>query len=215
LESTQTEEKFWSRLLGYASQFTVWLIIFASGTAILGIILLGAYAKQKNDPNVFVAGTLMALAATGIAALVGFLFGLPRYSEAGRPAGPRIAEADERDPGLYRGLYAPSNNLEQVSDWLTKLLIGAGLVQLGRVGRWLGGFIDEVGGAFGTGDSQTVLTAKVLAASLLIFYSAFGFLFGYIVTSIWYRKRLETLVTHIRKVDERGASARRKDEEGA
>jgi hypothetical protein len=179
------------------SRTTVWLVILTGGTAIFGLVLLAMYARQKKAVEVFAAGTLMALAATAIASLVGFLFGLPRYSESG-PPGSRIAEADARDPGLY----APSNNLEQVSDWLTKLLIGAGLVQLGHVGRWLGRFIDELAGAFGSGSSEAVLTAKVLAASLLAYYSAFGFLFGYIITNTWYRNRLESLVRRIRGNDE-------------
>jgi hypothetical protein len=196
--STQSTESLWFRLKGRGSRTTVWLVLLTGGSAIFGLVLLAIYARQKKAVEVFAAGTLMALGVTAIASLVGFLFGLPRYSESDRPPGSRIADADAGDPVLYAGLYAPSNNLEQVSDWLTKLLIGAGLVQLGHVGRWLGGFIDELAGAFGSGDSQAVLTAKVLAASLLAYYSAFGFLFGYIITNTWYRNRLESLVGHIR-----------------
>lgn len=95
-------------------------------------------------------------------------------------------------------IYSPSNNLEQVSDWLTKLLIGAGLVQLGHVGRWLGGFINALACGLMSGDSNvTSPAAKIVAGSLVGFYTAFGFLFGYIVTTLWYRRRLEDITQRL------------------
>jgi hypothetical protein len=186
------------------SPFSVWLVVLTFSAALFGYLLLAAYAWQERAIKVFAVGALVALAATAIASVGGFLFGLPRYSSvltipvsdsASRTESSITAAAEAQSAA---GVYTPSNNLEQVSDWLTKLLLGAGLVQLGRVGRWLGGFINGLTGALTSSNTSAVPSAaKVVAGSLLGFYSAFGFLFGYIVTTIWYRRRLEATMRHI------------------
>jgi hypothetical protein len=175
------------------SPISVLLMIVIGAAALFATLLLGMYTWQEKAVKVFAVGTLLALAATAVASVVGFLFGLPRYSESTGPNGSSISAK-----ARAAGLYVPSNNLEQVSDWLTKLLLGAGLVQLGHMGRWLGGFTDGLARAFVSGNAELIPpTAKVLAASLLAFYSALGFLSGYIVTSIWYRRRLQETVRSV------------------
>ncbi len=192
------------RMPSDTSPITLQLVVLTFAAALLGYLLLLIYAWQERAVGVFAVGALVALAATAIASVGGFLFGLPRYSpvlavpvsdSAGPAESSMTAVAGAQGAA---GVYTPSSNLEQVSDWLTKLLLGAGLVQLGRVGRWLGGFIDRLAGAFTSGDTAAVpSTAKAIAGSLLAFYSAFGFLFGYIVTTIWYRRRLEATIRHL------------------
>lgn len=62
---------------------------------------------------------LYLLAATAVAAIIGLIFGLPRTLSGFQPS------PTER----YKG----NSNLEEISDWLTKLLVGVGLVQLAAV----------------------------------------------------------------------------------
>src|SRR5271166_176498 len=62
---------------------------------------------------------LYMIATAVIAVILGLVFGVPRARSE------FIAGATER--------YAANSNLEQISDWLTKLLVGAGLVQLTSV----------------------------------------------------------------------------------
>jgi hypothetical protein len=160
--------------------------------------VLATYAFQQRSVEVFAVGFLVALGTSAAAAVGGFLFGLPRYnavlavpvSGASTAAESSMSAADEAR--ATAGIYTPSNNLEQVSDWLTKLLLGAGLVQLGRIGRWFSKFIDGLAAAFvGQTGQATLATARTIAGSLIVFYAAFGFLFGYIITTLWYRQRLE------------------------
>jgi hypothetical protein len=63
------------------------------------------------------------------------------------------------EPVAFRG----NTNLEQISDWLTKILVGVGLTQLGRVG----GALDAIGVSVGPllGDSAAASTFAALAAS--------------------------------------------------
>jgi hypothetical protein len=89
----------------------------------------------------------------------------------------------------------PSTNLAEISDWLTKLLLGAGLVELTRLGHPLASLIDAVArGLQGIPPGGTVTgTPVITAASILIMYVVLGFLDGYVVTTLWYGKYLQRL----------------------
>ncbi|SCE76315.1 hypothetical protein [Micromonospora mirobrigensis] len=157
------------------------LMLLVAGIFAGGVLLLAGYAWQQRSATVFAVGTLVALAASAVGVLAGFLFGLPRYVPAAGAA--TVAE-------LRAGTYTPGNNLEQVADWLTKLLLGAGLTQLGRFGGWFGAFTAALGGALvGPGGSDPS-GARVLAGSVIVLYPALGFLFGYVLTTLWYLRNL-------------------------
>ena len=59
------------------------------------------------------------VAAVMVASVLGLIFGVPRARE------------DSGAPTTER--FLANSNLEQISDWLTKVLVGAGLVQLGAL----------------------------------------------------------------------------------
>lgn len=90
------------------------------------------------------------------------------------------------------GEFTPSTNLSEVSDWLTKLLLGAGLVQLTQLGEPLGNLIGTIASGMeqvptGTQPSRSAL---VVAGAILVAYFVLGFLCGYVVTTLWYGRRL-------------------------
>ncbi len=87
--------------------------------------------------------------------------------------------------------FTQSSNLAEVSDWLTKLLLGAGLVELTHLGAPLGGLVTAVArGMEDSGAGQPSDTALVISGSLLVLYFVVGFLSGYVVTTLWYERRL-------------------------
>lgn len=87
--------------------------------------------------------------------------------------------------------FSPSTNLAEVSDWLTKLLLGAGLVGLTQLGGPLGTLVNTVAGGLETSTSQGPSTgAQVVAASTMILFWVVGFLAGYVVTTLWYGRRI-------------------------
>ena len=120
---------------------------------------------------------------------MGFIFGLPRYSNTPVVTVPSGASEDETTAAAKTavnatsGLLTPSNNLEQVADWLTKLLIGAGLVQLGAIGTWVSSFINDLAVAFSVSDGPPSEAAKIVAGSILGFSVSIGFVFGYLLTT--------------------------------
>jgi len=108
-------------------------------------------------------------------------------SQTNGPAA-RAIQADDSSPRLL-----PSTNLAEISDWLTKLLLGAGLVSLTHLGKPLGDLIDDVARGMGgaTPSGGVTESAVVIAGAILITYVALGFLGGYLTTTLWYGKRLQ------------------------
>jgi hypothetical protein len=88
--------------------------------------------------------------------------------------------------------FSPSTNLAEISDWLTKLLLGAGLVELTRLGRPVAGLVDSVARGLQGVSSTAAISgpAVVIAAAILITYLVLGFLDGYVITTLWYGRRL-------------------------
>jgi hypothetical protein len=118
----------------------------------------------------FSIGLLATFAASAVGGTVGFLFGVPK--------GPSDSDGQSRS-GYY---YRPNTNLEQVSDWLTKIIVGIGLIQF----RQIGNIISDLGQAVGAavGDIEDVPgSGKVFAIALMSATAAVTFLLAYMWTT--------------------------------
>lgn len=84
---------------------------------VYGFTISGGHPVRAALSVIFLAAAPLALG--GIA---GFLFGIPKTLQNGDYQGGDKSEPKHR--------WQANTNLEQVSDWLTKILIGVGLTQL-------------------------------------------------------------------------------------
>src|SRR2546421_2352803 len=98
-----------------------WLVL--GGFLIAFILILALLAWSVSSARFLFAELLIGAAAISIGGLLGFLFGMPRGQ-----VDDQTSEGNGKSNQAVS--YRPSNNLEQVSDWLTKILIGVGLVDL-------------------------------------------------------------------------------------
>ncbi len=151
----------------------VLLVLLAVGIAIAGGAgwILGSWGGV----------TIAVLLAGGILAaggLLGLLFGIPRALTSD-PA------ADEKASGPKRPSYSANTNLEQVSDWLTKILIGATITQLGALPGLVQQFVSYVGGAFGSSGN-----AAAFVVALLLLHGSGGFLAGYLWSRLYLGRAL-------------------------
>lgn len=87
-----------------------------------GVCLGVALGSGWNMVAVGLSVWLVASAAAGLGALLGFIFGIPRELQVG----------DASTDNKYVRIIA-NTNLEQVSDWLTKIIVGVSLIQIGRL----------------------------------------------------------------------------------
>ena len=161
---------------------TFWLAFLALETPVFGAawIIVYAFATPGKHGIYLSVGMLTAIAAFLIGILIGFLFGIPKVISSGQA---RLGQSSG---------YTPSSNLSEVSDWLTKLLLGAGLVQLTHLGAPIGALINHI--AAGLHTTKAYSGAATVAAGTIIFgYVALGLLNGYVVTTMWYQRRLARL----------------------
>src|SRR6202043_965823 len=89
----------------------------------LGVGVMLVYASQVPSGVRWSAfGTALVIAGSAYftGGIVGFLFGIPRTVQGSAPS----EKASQ---------YKTNTNLEQVSDWLTKIIVGIGLVQIGHI----------------------------------------------------------------------------------
>ena len=154
---------------------------------LLGVLGLVLFSLQASTPDAFLAvasiALLLAAAAFAVGAAIGFIFGIPKsLQDVSIPPKPPVAdiEGDQDDEGISRVAYAGNTSLEQISDWLTKIIVGVGLTQLLNVPTALtalgNGFAVALGGFSGS---------SVLAALEVIFFGIGGFFLGYLWTRLY------------------------------
>ena len=158
-----------------------------------GTVFVALYAWAERSLSIFVVDSLVSLGAGALGFAAGFLFGLPRTP----PAVSGDQETDSQATSLVSQgstgarTFGPSNNLEQISDWLTKLLIGAGLVQLGAVGHGLNNMISTIAtSSVGSSGGHLFTSARVVIGSVVVYYGVLGFIVAYVITTLSYRRGL-------------------------
>ena len=129
--------------------------------------------------NVPATGTklLWAMACIAVGALIGFLFGVPRVN-------PSI-QAHSR--------LVPNTNVEAVSDWLTKILVGVGLVNFYPIGVFLDGLATRL--------SDGTPQSKAFALGLIVYFFAVGIIQGYVLTRIFLAARFRDDVLASEKLE--------------
>jgi hypothetical protein len=123
--------------------------------------------------TVLSSGLFLAGASTVTGSLVGFLFGVPRY---------RRLERDGHAPTELPSDFstAPNTNLEQISDWLSKIIVGVGLTQIPEIGRFFEALGRRWGAAFGPAPA-----GEIIAISITVHYLVMGFFQGFLLSSLW------------------------------
>lgn len=157
-------------------------LAIAIGSALAIVLCLTDPAAGWSDGARWV---VYMLAAGSVAGVAGLIFGLPRSRPDFSP------EDSER--------YLANSNLEQISDWLTKLLVGAGLVEL----KSLPGHLAALGDYLGA--DLKIANPRAYALSAVVYGVGTGFGFAYLWTRLRMRILLETS-------DKDAAHASRKDQ---
>jgi tetratricopeptide (TPR) repeat protein len=140
--------------------------------------------------RIFGYGFIVAVACTAVGGLFGFLFGIPRTVQSSKA-------------GEYQ--QEVNTNLEQISDWLTKILVGVGLTQLNNIPLKIWSMADRL--KVGFDGNQAV------AACVLLNFLVCGFFAGYLFTRLFlagafvYADKAAILISNAREVAEQFTSA--------
>jgi len=184
-------------------------LVGLGASLLLGGVALGL-AQQDGMKAALGIGGMVFLAAFAVGAVLGFLFAVPRVlsENAAAPA----ADDHPQDPAedepasessisrRVRGRLLGSNtNLERISDWLTTMLVGVGLSQIGSVPRGLtefSAFLErECPPGLREGE-RCLSTLPMVGPMILIFGLVLGFLFLYLFT----RLVIVTLLNDVERV---------------
>jgi hypothetical protein len=175
------------------------LLLFTGFVLVIENILLGiwvwAVEGKLGWPDIqsykmYGLAMLCSAAASFVGGLIGFLFGIPRTDlvirahRTNTKGLERSADAAETgitaDAGNQVSRMRVNTNLEDVSDGLTKALLGIGLSQISNVGEWAGKIANVLGPSLGGGSA-----GKIVGLSVLIYGGFAGFFFGYLATRIY------------------------------
>ena len=153
-----------------------------------GMVVISIYAWPQAA--VFGILALVASAAWLSGGVLGFLFGVPRLRAATPQGSTAPANAG----------FAPNTNLEQISDWLTKIIVGATLVQLRPLADDFNTLAIALGAQVGTGGAAAV------SGAIMITYFAGGFMWGYLWCSLRVFKEMAALINREQAVATREAA---------
>lgn len=149
------------RVLTIGLIFGLYLVLAATG-----------YAPKEQDPFAVERTAIgWGLAYFGVFFIVGFLFAYPRTLQG---------DADKKSPYEQR----VNTNLEQISDWLTKIIVGLGLVELKQIppklaeaGAWMAQSFAPVG------SPSNALSS--FSTAFILYFSVLGFLAGHLLTRMF------------------------------
>lgn len=149
----------WAQMLPVAVDSLIVLLLVG--------LLLAAIRLDSLD------GMLWALALLVVGMFVGFLFALPRVVPT--PAN----KDDEEDDGTKT---SEGDALREIADWLTKIIVGLGLVHLAKVPDLL----ESLSGSMAQSDSISSSAGLAMA----VFFPLIGLLVGYLFTRLYLQTAL-------------------------
>jgi hypothetical protein len=170
-----------------AGQKTQQGVIIVSGLFIVGIVLVSMLlagsvpdAVGKSGTAVGITTLLLFFAAGAVGSGLGFLFGLPRsrFIEDANAA-PSATGTKASGPS-----FLANSNLIKVSDWLTTIVIGLGLVNLAKIGPALSTLQGNLVAPLGGGANAGVIGVSIILVGLLA---------GMLLTFLWTTIRVREL----------------------
>ena len=86
-----------------------------------------------------------------------------------------------------RERYVPNANIEKVSDWLTKIVVGVGLVELHELGPTIVRMSDAfaAGVVPRPGMTGTPEEARAFASAMIVYFFAAGIIQGFLLTRMF------------------------------
>lgn len=130
---------------------------------------------------------LWCVACLAVGGTVGFLFGIPRASKdgtvrTGANEANGVTKADNGRSARSADAGRPNTNLEEVSDWLTKIIVGLTLVNLGVIEQRVMAISRNAAASLYSMPSDADISA---ATALVVGFSVIGFLCGYLYTRLF------------------------------
>lgn len=143
---------------------------------LLLLICLGIYLIINLYVRNLIAATpalLLAGATLFLGGFIGFLFAIPR----------KISSSDVSLSSTSK--YMGNDNLVQISDWLTKIIVGIGLTKLYKIPTYLNNLAQHL-------DIQYPYPNKItVIETIILYFTITGFILAYLWTRLYFGKLLD------------------------
>jgi hypothetical protein len=166
---------------------------------LLGLLVLSLSVAPlqtwREAARVFGVAAMYAGAFFGIGAFIGFLFGIPRSLQGKGAPKPDSTKSTQdtkdsiaaKDAGSGSGakqtpenaIYATNTNLEEISDWLTKIIVGLGLINL----KTVPGQLMAMAHYFSQSCDSRICESVALA--IILYFFTCGFFLAYLMTRLY------------------------------
>lgn len=149
-----------------------------------GMATILIYAIQYSNWNsgavakIVGVGLLTAGASLAAGAVLGFIFGVPK-SQSAPSTNVSGTSATASSEGQQ---FGANTNLEQISDWLAKTIVGVSLVELSK----LPPLLDKLASYVSAGMGEASPSTKAVSLVIMIYFVSAGFLISY----LWSRMEL-------------------------
>jgi hypothetical protein len=160
----------------------IWITSLVALIAVSGGVYLvsgiGGYSEPKWQDHIIRGAIGWGLAYFAAGFFGGFLFGIPRVLQE-NAAAPKGTDPATNQP--YRQLV--NTNLEQISDWLTKIIVGLGLVELRAVPDHLYKAAVWMAQSLGLKPGENAIAS--FSCAFIVYFTIVGFLAGYLITRLF------------------------------
>jgi tetratricopeptide (TPR) repeat protein len=121
---------------------------------------------------------LIAFASFAVGGVIGFLFGIPRTLQH--------SNGTSENENSNNSNYSNNTNLEQISDWLTKIMVGVGLTQIHKIIVKFNELSFSLGSSLETFIPRSEFAP--VAGAIMIMFLIDGFLIVYLWTRLFLAK---------------------------
>lgn len=137
---------------------------------LIGLIIVCFQSKVNTS-----SALLLSFACLGLGAIIGFLFGIPRVFQNDTNGN----NPNDKAKGYVQKI---NTNLEQISDWLTKIIVGLGLIHLYKIPNTLSNTSTIIAKSITL--TKNFHEVEIFSNALILYFPCVGFFAGYLITRI-------------------------------
>ncbi len=187
--------------------------------ATVGCVFIILYSFQFHSAStagrIASVGILIAGASLFVGFLLGFIFCIPRTAKPTEAvaaatthgtaaAGTSTDGPDRESTAIAASIVETNTNLVDISDWLTKILVGVGLVELNKIPQSLRALCTFLAPGLRpepTSAANGLADSEAFALGIVLFFFGVGFLIGYLWTRLYFQRALAELADVPRRRD--------------
>jgi hypothetical protein len=199
-ESTQAKRVRLDPLLSELNHdlvVTRWILLSGFAIGLFTVLILWVTNMIHQGYTAF----FWAMACFAGGSLIGFLFGIPKILQK-EPEPEAVSSSVAAEPGAPSGAKAGrmgyqlvvNTHLDDVSDWLTKIAVGVGLVELEKMPGLLHRLGTVIAGGMVTPGDASSLVPFIMA--LILYFATAGFMSGYLTTRMFFQRAFRIADIH-------------------